>query len=116
MADGRDTGETENDGTSAGGGRGTEMEGVVDRECHWKGPEGPGRDEGGGGSRGHRVVGGRDDGLEPKGVGPGGRSIATGLGRKPVGGCYSAEMWRPAIRSTAHDAILFYPFYSVVTC
>ena len=30
-----------------GGGWGTEMEGVVDRECHWKGPEGPGRDEGG---------------------------------------------------------------------
>ena len=44
-------GETVNDGTSVGGGpkslRGTEMEGVVDRECHWKGPEGPGRDEGG---------------------------------------------------------------------
>ena len=36
-------------------------------------------------------------------VGPGGRSIATGLGTKPVGGCYSAEMRRPAIRSTAHD-------------
>ena len=38
----------------------------------WKGPEGPGRDEGGkggGGSRGHWVVGGRDDGLEPKGAG-----------------------------------------------
>ena len=67
-------GETVNDGTSVGGGRGTEMEGVVDRECHWNsgwvqkaraGMEG----EGGGGSRGHRVVGGRDDGLEPKGVG-----------------------------------------------
>ena len=46
-----------NDGTSSG----TEMEGVVDRECHWKGPEGPGRDEGRkgrGGSRGHRVTGG----------------------------------------------------------
>ena len=40
-------GETVNDGTSVGGGRGTEMEGVVDRECHWKGPESPGRDEGG---------------------------------------------------------------------
>ena len=39
-------------------------------------------------------------------VGPGGRSIATGLGRKPVRGCYSAEMRRPAIRSTAHDPIL----------
>ena len=90
---------------------------VVDRECHWKGSEGPGRDEGGeggGGSRGHRVVGGRDDGLEPKGGGGGGRawgrSIATGLGRKPVGGCYSAEMRRPAIRSTAHDPILGLPW------
>ena len=28
------------------------MEGVVDKECHWKGPEGPGRDEGGGGGGG----------------------------------------------------------------
>ena len=28
------------------------------------------------------------------------------LGKKPVGGCYSAEMRRPAIRSTAHDPIL----------
>ena len=36
-----------NDGTSVGGGRGTKMEGVADRECHWKGPEGPARDEGG---------------------------------------------------------------------
>ena len=64
-----------NDGTSVGGGRGTEMEGVADRECHWKGPEGPARDEGGRGRResGHKVVGGRDDGLEPKGgLGPGG--------------------------------------------
>ena len=32
--------------------------------------------------------------------------IAIGLGRKPVGGCYIAEMRRPAIRSTAHDPIL----------
>ena len=56
-----------------GGGRGTEMEGVGDRECHWKDPEGPGWDGGGkgGGRRGHMVVGGRDDGLEPKGVGVG---------------------------------------------
>ena len=36
----------------------------------------------------------------------GGGSLATGLGRKPVGGCYSAEMRRPAIRSTVHDPIL----------
>ena len=63
-------GETVNDGTSVGGGRGTEMEGVVDRECHWKGFRRPGlgwRGGGGGGSRGHGVVGERDDGLEPKG-------------------------------------------------
>ena len=48
------------------------MEVWFDRECHWEGPEGPGQDEGGkggGGRRGHRVVGGRDDGLEPKGGG-----------------------------------------------
>ena len=45
------------------------------------------------------------------GGGGGGESIATGLGRKPVGGCYSAEMRRPAIRSTAHDPILSYPTY-----
>ena len=73
MTDGRGTGgETVNDGTSVGGGQGTKMEGVGDKECHWKGPEGLGRDEGGkggGGRRGHRVVGGRDDGLEPKGGG-----------------------------------------------
>ena len=46
MTDGRGMGETVNDGTSVGGGQGTEMEGVGDRECHWKGPEGPGWDEG----------------------------------------------------------------------
>ena len=62
------------------------MEGVVYRECHWKGPEGPGQNEWGKG---------------------GGGSIATGLGRKLVGGCYSAEMRRPAIRSTAHEPILW---------
>ena len=68
LEDGRGTGETVNDGTSIGGGRGTEVEGVVDRECHWKRREGPGQDEGGGGgSGGHMVVGVRDDGLEPKG-------------------------------------------------
>ena len=77
MTDGRGMGETVNDGTSVGDGRGTEMEGALDRECHWKGPESLGRDEvgkGEGGSRGNRVVGGRDDGLEPKGgrVGLGG--------------------------------------------
>ena len=66
-----------NDRTSVGSGQGTETEGAADREYHLKGPEGPGRDEvgkGGEGSRGHRVVGERDDGLEPKGGGgrPGG--------------------------------------------
>ena len=57
----------------------------------------------GGGKResGHRV-------RTERGVGPGGTSIATGLGRKPVGGCYSAEMARPVISSTAHDPILSY--------
>ena len=45
-------GETVNDGTSVGGGRGTDMEGVCDRECHWKGPEGPGWDDTGKGGRG----------------------------------------------------------------
>ena len=59
---------------------------------------------------------GGGDALEPKRGGGGGggvrgRSIATGLGRKPVGGCYSAAMRRPAIRSTAHDPILSYPTY-----
>ena len=58
-----------NDGTSVGGGRGTKTKGVVDRECHWKGPEGPGKE--GGGKRGHRVAVGRDDRLEPKGGGVG---------------------------------------------
>ena len=63
MTDGRGTGgETVNDGTSVGGGQGTEMEGVVDRECHWKGPEGPGPDEGGVRAKGSRFLG----------VGPGG--------------------------------------------
>ena len=103
---------TVNDGTSVGGGYEARTEVVVDGRDHGKGPEGLGLTEGGkggGGSRGHRVVGGKDDGLELKGgVGPGGRSIATGLGKKPVGGCYSAEMQRPAIRSTAHDPILSY--------
>ena len=97
------------------------MDGELKWKCGWQGVSlegfrrpGPGwRGEGGGGIRGHMVVGGRDDGLEPKGgggrgVGPGGRSIATGLGRKPVGGCYSAEMRRPAIRSTAHGPIHIY--------
>ena len=57
--------------------------------------------------------GGGDDALQPKGGGGvWGKSIATGLGREPVGGCcYSAEMRRPAIRSTAHDPILSYPTY-----
>ena len=59
---------------------------------------------GGGGGGGH---------YNRKGGGGGvwGKSIATGLGREPVGGCYSAEMRRPAIRSTAHYPILSYPTY-----
>ena len=32
-------------------------------------------------------------------------SIVTGLWRKPAGSCYSAEMRRPAIMSTAHEPI-----------
>ena len=72
--------------------------------CGWQGVplEGsrrPARDEGGKGR------GGSQGQTERRG-GPGGRSIATGLGRKPVGGCDSAEMRRPAIRSTAHVPIL----------
>ena len=56
MTDGRGTGGWGlNDGTSVGSGQGTEMEGAVDRECHWKGPEGPGRDEG---EKGEEGVGG----------------------------------------------------------
>ena len=63
-----------NDGTSVGSGRGTEMEvwltgSVTGRvQKAWAGMKG------GGGSLGHRVVGGRDDGLEPKGGGGGGRA------------------------------------------
>ena len=49
--------ETANDGTSVGGGRGIETEGVVDRECHLKGPEGPGWDEVGEGEEGVRGIG-----------------------------------------------------------
>ena len=50
-------GETVNDGTSVGGGPGTETEGVVHQDCHWKGPEGPGRDEGGKGEEGVGGIG-----------------------------------------------------------
>ena len=57
MTDGRGKGETVNDGTSVGGGRGTEMEGMVDRECHWKGPEGPGLVEKGKGEEGVGGIG-----------------------------------------------------------
>ena len=61
---------TVNDGTSVGGGYEAGTEVVVNRRDHGKGLEGLGLTEGGkggGGSRGHRVVGGRDDGLELKG-------------------------------------------------
>ena len=75
MTDGGARWETVNDGTIIGGGRGTETEGVVDRECHLNGPEGPGwKNEGerGGGDSGHRLLmggtgGTGDDGLKPKG-------------------------------------------------
>ena len=76
MTDGRGTGETVNDGTSVGGGRGTEMDvwltGSVTGRVQKARAEMKGG-KGGGGNQGHRVVGVRDDGLEPKGgVGPGG--------------------------------------------
>ena len=49
-------------------------------------------------------------------VGPRGRSITTGLGRKPVGGCYSAEMRRPAIRSTAHEPMHLFDYRPLSPC
>ena len=68
MTSGSGTGETVNDGTSVGGGRETEMEvwltGSVTGRVQKARAEMKG--EGRGGSRGHMVVGGRDDGLEPK--------------------------------------------------
>ena len=84
--------------------QGVSLEGSRRPGPGWKG-------EGGRREEGHRVVcvcvggggGGRRIRTERVGVGPGGRSIATGLGRKPVGGCDSAEMRGPAIRSTAHE-------------
>ena len=67
---------------------------------------------GGGGGGGGGVGGGGTTHYNRKGGGGvWGKSIATGLGREPVVGCYSAEMRRPAIRSTAHDPILSYPTY-----
>ena len=65
----------------------------------WGGGGGWGWGGGGGGGATH---------YNRKGGGVWGKSIATGLGREPVGGCYSAEMRRPAIRSTAHDPILIW--------
>ena len=50
-------GETVNVGTNVGGGRGTEMGGVGERGCQWKGPEGPGQDEGGKGEEGVGGIG-----------------------------------------------------------
>ena len=40
----------------------------------------------------------------PKGCGQNKTRISTS--RKSVGGCHSAEMWRPAIRSTTHSSFL----------
>ena len=57
MTYGRGTMGTVNDRTSVGGGKGTEMEGVVDRVL--KALAGMKGGRGGGGGGGHRVVGGR---------------------------------------------------------
>ena len=54
-----------NDRTSVGGGQGTETEGVVHRVL--KARAGMKEGKGGGGSREHRVVGGRGTGLVPEG-------------------------------------------------
>ena len=58
-------------------------------------------DLGGGGGGGATDSNRRGGGGGGGGVGPGGRSIATGLGRKSVGGCYSP--------SGAPRTILSYP-------
>ena len=82
MTDGRDMVETVNGRTSVGGGRGTEMEvwltgSVAGRVQKARAGMKGGR---GGGSRRHRVVGGGGGGGGGGGVGPGGSSVATGLG------------------------------------
>ena len=60
------------DRTSVSGGQGTETEGVVDRVLKaWAGMKG------GGGSRGHRVEGGRGTGLVPEGGRVGVRGLVT---------------------------------------
>ena len=51
-----------NDRTSVGGGQGTKTEGVVERVLKARAGM-----KGGGGSRGHSVVGGRGTGLVPEG-------------------------------------------------
>ena len=72
MTDGRGTGETVNEGTSVGGGRGTEMEVWLTGSVTGRVQKAQAGMKRGGGTRGNRVVGGRDDGLEPKGGGGGG--------------------------------------------
>ena len=85
--------------------------------CGWQGMslEGsrrPGlgwRGEGGGGSRGHRVVGGKGPRIRTeRGVGPGGRSIATGLRRKPVRGCCkdpAGNAGKPVLRTVTQMSV-----------
>ena len=77
MTDGRGTGETVNDGTSVGGGRGTEMEVWLTDSVTGRVQKAQAGMKGGGGRTGNRVVGWRDDGLEPNG------------GRKGLGEEYS---------------------------
>ena len=69
------------------------MEGVVDRECHWKGPEGPGRDEGGKGGGWSLVLSFQIIGSPP------GRSIAPmGWGARGVGSYGAAVVNAPNAR------------------
>ena len=56
-----------NDRTSVGGGRGNEMEVWLTGSVTGRVQKARAGMKGGGGRRGHRVVGGRDDGLEPRG-------------------------------------------------
>ena len=82
--------------------------------CCWQGPEGPGRDEGGkggGGSRGHRVVGGRGTGLVPEGGRVGVKGLATDTWVVSEGGCASAASGD--LRSGAPHTILSYPILPI---
>ena len=79
MTDGRGMGETVNDRTSVGGGRGTKMEVWLTKSVAGRVQKAHAGMKGGGGIRGHRVVGGRDDGLEPKGGGGVGPGVGGGV-------------------------------------